>query len=126
MKAITAAIASGLLAGSAYAAGLGKLTVLSALGQPLRAEIELTAVSAEEAQGLVAKLASTDAFRLANIEFNPALLSLHFDVENRGGRQVIRITSTQPLNEPFVDMLLELSWSSGRLVREYTFLLDPA
>ncbi|WLI87764.1 FimV/HubP family polar landmark protein [Massilia sp. R2A-15] len=111
---------------AASAAGLGKLTVLSALGQPLRAEIELTAVSAEEANGLVAKLAPADAFRAANIEFNPALMSLRFAVEQRNGRQFIRISSSQPVNEPFVDMLLELSWNSGRLVREYTFLLDPA
>ena len=127
MKALAGAVASAvLLSSSAYAAGLGKLTVLSSLGQPLRAEIELTAVSAGESSGLVAKLASPDAFRLANIEFNPALLSLRFAIEQRGGRQIVRISSSQPLNEPFVDMLLELSWDSGRLVREYTFLLDPA
>ncbi|HEY0488082.1 MAG TPA: FimV/HubP family polar landmark protein [Telluria sp.] len=127
MKALASAVASAvLLSSSAYAAGLGKLTVMSSLGQPLRAEIELTAVSNEEASGLVAKLASPDAFRLANIDFNPALLSLRFAIEQRGGRQIVKITSSQPLNEPFVDMLLELSWESGRLVREYTFLLDPA
>ncbi|WP_273672126.1 FimV/HubP family polar landmark protein [Janthinobacterium fluminis] len=108
------------------AAGLGKLTVLSALGQPLRAEIELTAVSADEAAALVAKLAPADAFRQANIDFNPTLLSLRFAVEQRNGRQYIRVTSPQPVNDPFVDMLLELSWNGGRLVREYTFLLDPA
>lgn len=127
LKKLTAAVASALvLSSAAHAAGLGKLTVLSALGQPLRAEIELTAVSNEEANGLVAKLASPEAFRSANIEFNPALLSLRFAVEQRNGRQFIRVSSTQPLNEPFVDMLLELSWNNGRLVREYTFLLDPA
>jgi pilus assembly protein FimV len=127
LKTLTAAVASAVLLSSvASAAGLGKLTVLSALGQPLRAEIELTAVSGDEASGLVAKLASPDAYRAANVEFNPALLSLRFAVEQRGGRQFVRITSPQPLNEPFVDLLLELSWSNGRLVREYTFLLDPA
>ena len=127
MKAMAGAVASAvLLSSSAHAAGLGKLTVMSSLGQPLRAEIELTSVSSEEAGGLAAKLASPEAFRLANIDFNPALLGLRFAVEQRGGRQVIRITSSQPLNEPFVDMLVELSWASGRLVREYTFLLDPA
>jgi pilus assembly protein FimV len=127
LKTVTAAVASAVLVTSvAQAAGLGKLTVLSALGQPLRAEIELTSVADGEASGLVAKLASSDAFRLANIEFNPALLSLRFNVDQRAGRQVIRISSTQPLNEPFVDMLLELSWNGGKLVREYTFLLDPA
>jgi pilus assembly protein FimV len=127
LKTLVAAVASAvLLTSAAHAAGLGRLTVLSALGQPLRAEIELTAVSSEEANGLVAKLANPDAFRAANIDFNPALLSLRFAVEQRSGRQIVRISSTQPINEPFVDMLLELSWNSGRLVREYTFLLDPA
>jgi len=127
LKTLAAAVASAvLLTSAAHAAGLGRLTVLSALGQPLRAEIELTSVSTEEANGLVAKLANPDAFRAANIDFNPALLSLRFAVEQRSGRQIVRITSSQPMNEPFVDMLLELSWNSGRLVREYTFLLDPA
>ncbi|WP_343732238.1 FimV/HubP family polar landmark protein [Duganella sp.] len=113
------------MAASANAAGLGKLTVLSALGQPLRAEIELTAVTPEEASALVARLAPADAFRSANIDFNPALLSLRFEVEPRNGKQVIKVTSSQPINEPFVDMLLELNWTGGRMVREYTFLLDP-
>jgi len=126
LKTLTSAVASAvLLAASANAAGLGKLTVQSALGQPLRAEIELTAVTADEASALVAKLAPADAFRAANIDFNPALLSMHFDIEARNGRQVIKVTSSQPINEPFVDMLLELNWNGGRMVREYTFLLDP-
>jgi pilus assembly protein FimV len=127
LNTLTAAVASAVLMSSAaYAAGLGKLTVLSSLGQPLRAEIELTAVTEDEARNLVAKLAPPEAFRLANIEFNPALMSLRFNVEQRNGRQFIRVSSTQPLNEPFVDMLLELTWDNGKLVREYTFLLDPA
>jgi pilus assembly protein FimV len=127
LKTLTSAVACAvLLSPAVQAAGLGKLTVLSSLGQPLRAEIELTSVSADEASGLVAKLAPSEAFRLANIDFNPALLSLRFAVEQRGGRQFIHVSSAQPVNEPFVDMLLELSWNGGRLVREYTFLLDPA
>jgi len=126
MKTLSAAIASVLLLSTAHAAGLGKLTVLSALGQPLRAEIELTSVSNDEAAGLVPKLASVDAFRQANVDFNVALMSLRFAIEQRGGRQLIRVTSLQPLNEPFIDMLLELSGPNGRLIREYTFLLDPA
>uniref|UniRef100_UPI001C30DB08 type IV pilus assembly protein FimV n=1 Tax=Achromobacter sp. GbtcB20 TaxID=2824765 RepID=UPI001C30DB08 len=81
------------------------------------------AVSNDEAKGLVARLAPAVAYRAANIEFNPALLSLRFNVEQRAGRQFVRISSTQPLNEPFVDLLLELAWDNGRLVREYTFLL---
>ncbi|WP_370660204.1 type IV pilus assembly protein FimV, partial [Massilia glaciei] len=102
------------------------MTVLSSLGQPLRAEIELTSVSDDESSGLMAKVAPISAFQLANIEYNPALSSLRFSIEQRNGRQFVKITSTQPVNEAFVDMLLELSWDKGRLVREYTFLLDPA
>ncbi len=127
LKSITAAVASAVfLTSAANAAGLGKLTVLSALGQPLRAEIELTTGAGEDPASMAVKLATPEAFRAANIEFNPALLSLRFAVDERAGRQVIRVSSTQPLNEPFVDMLLELTWNNGRLVREYTFLLDPA
>ncbi|UUZ53198.1 hypothetical protein LP419_30485 [Massilia sp. H-1] len=101
MKTLSGAIASAvLLSSTAHAAGLGKLTVLSSLGQPLNAEIELTAVTAEEASALTAKLAPTDAFRQANIDFNPALLTLRFSVEKRGSRQFIKITSPTPVNEP--------------------------
>lgn len=125
LKTLSAAVLSAVVLSNAYAAGLGKLTVLSSLGQPLRAEIELTSVSPEEAGSLIPKLASADAFRQANIDLNPALFTLRFAVEQRGNRPVVRITSTQPINEPFVDMLLELGGNKGKLVREYTFLLDP-
>lgn len=126
-KALKAAALTSLLVFSnAYATGLGKLTVLSSLGQPLRAEIELTSPNKEEINSLVPKIASIEAFRQANIEFNPALLSLRFAVEQRGNSYVIRVTSTQAMNEPWVDFLLEMNASNGKLVREYTFLLDPA
>jgi pilus assembly protein FimV len=111
---------------SAHAAGLGKLTVLSALGQPLRAEIELTSVTREEVGNIVVKLASYDDYRKANLEFTSALHSLRFTVEQKGQRHFVRVSSTQALNEPFLGMLLELRSTSGRLTREYTFLLDPA
>jgi len=126
LKTLSAAVISALVFANANAAGLGKLTVLSALGQPLNAEIELTSISKEEAGILTPKLASVEAFRQANIDFNPALFSLRFAVDQRAGRQFIRVTSVQPINEPFVDMLLELGGANGRLIREYTFLLDPA
>lgn len=126
LKTLSAAVATALLFSNAHAAGLGKLTVLSSLGQPLRAEIELTSVSTGEAGALAVKLASVEAFQQANVNFNSALSSLRFSVEKRGERQYVRVTSSQPLNEPFVDMLLEMNGPNGRLVREYTFLLDPA
>ncbi|MFS0754702.1 FimV/HubP family polar landmark protein [Noviherbaspirillum sp. 1P10PC] len=104
---------------------MGQLTVLSALGQPLQAEIELTSVSKEEAGNVSVRLAPAAAFRQANIEFNPSLANLRFAVEQRGNRQVVRITSSQPMNEPFVDVLLEVSSNGTRLLREYVVLLDP-
>lgn len=126
-KALSVAVASSLfMLSSAHATGLGKLTVLSALGQPLRAEIELTSPSKEEVDSLVPRLASPDAFKQANIDFNSALLSLRFAIEQRGQAYVIRISSAQAMNEPFIDMLLEMNSSNGKLMREYTFLLDPA
>jgi pilus assembly protein FimV len=120
-----AALVSVAALSAAHAAGLGKLTVLSGLGQPLHAEIELSSVSREEANSVSVRLASAEAFRQANIDFNPALHTLRFAIEQRGNRQIVRITSAQPMNEPFVDMLLEVGGSGSRLVREYTFLLDP-
>jgi len=109
----------------AEAAGLGKLTVLSGLGQPLRAELELAA-NRDELTGMTARLAPQDAFRQAGIEYASSLLDLRFAVEKRpNGQSVIKVTSGRPVNEPFLDFLVELNWPSGRLVREYTFLLDP-
>ncbi len=128
-KRIAAAVALALAAGAAaptWAAGLGRLTVQSALGQPLRAEVEVTSLSAAEAATLNARLASADAFRQAGLDFNPALSNLRFAIDRRAdGRTFVRITSPQAVNEPFVDLLVELNWASGRFVREYTFLLDP-
>ncbi|MFA6070891.1 MAG: FimV/HubP family polar landmark protein [Janthinobacterium sp.] len=113
-----------LLSPAVSAAELGKITVLSAAGQPLRAEVELSAVKPGEASSLLAKLAPPDAYRQANVEFNPALNALTFAVENRNGKSFIRISSAQAVAEPMVDLLLELSSKSGRQVREYAFVLD--
>jgi len=112
--------------GGAHAGGLGRLNVQSALGQPLRAEVELASVHPDEAATMQVRLAPQSAFRQANLEFNPALTQLRFDLASRpDGTYVVRVTSAQPVNEPFLDLLLELTWSTGRVLREYTVLLDP-
>jgi pilus assembly protein FimV len=108
-----------------HAAGLGRLTVNSALGEPLRAEVEVTSLQPNEAESLAARLASPDAFRQAGIEYGSSLMSIRVALERRDGRPVVRLTSSRPINEPFLNVLLELQWSQGRLVREFTFLLDP-
>jgi len=125
-KTAALVLAALLLPSFVWAAGLGKLTVLSTLGQPLKAEIEILSLQPGEAEGISARLASQEAYRLANIELQGALYSLKFAVERRPtGQRVVAISSTDPINEPFVDILIELNWSAGKLVREYTFLLDP-
>lgn len=106
-------------------AGLGKLTVQSALGQPLSAEIEIVSLQPGEEDSLTARFAPNEAFRQAGIEFNSVLLSVRFSIDRRNGRPVIKLLSSAPVNEPFLNVLVELGWNSGRLVREYTFLLDP-
>ncbi|TRZ68204.1 MAG: pilus assembly protein [Rhodocyclaceae bacterium] len=109
----------------AGAAGLGKLTVLSVLGQTLRAEVDITA-SREELSSLSARVASAEAFKQAGIEYSSALTTIRLAIDKRAdGRPFLSMVSDRPFNEPFLDMLIELSWNSGRLVREYTFLLDP-
>ena len=102
------------------------MSVQSALGQPLLAEIDVNAVSEDEASTLAVALASQAAFRQANLEFNPALSSLRFEVGKRSdGSYVIRVQSSRPVDEPFLDLLIELTSSTGRVQREYTVLLDP-
>ena len=108
----------------AQAAGLGQINVYSGLGQPLRAEI-LVSATAQELQSLSARIASAEAFRQANLVFGSAASAIRVTVDTRAPRPVIRLSSDRPLNDPFVDLLVELNWATGRLVREYTFLLDP-
>src|SRR5688572_8603563 len=131
VKKITAAILAGGLALAlatplaAHAAGLGRLTVLSPLGQPLNAEIEIVALRAGEEDTLVARVAPPDAFSAAGIEPSAVLNTVRFAIERRGAQRILRMTTTQPVNDPFVEVLVELQSGTGRLVREYTFLLDP-
>jgi pilus assembly protein FimV len=109
----------------AQAAGLGKITILSGLGQPLRAELDVTA-GTDELAGMTARLAPPDVFRQAGIDYASVLQDLRFTIEKRpGGQAIVKVSSVKPVNEPFLDFLVELNWPAGRLVREYTFLLDP-
>src|SRR3979411_2242408 len=108
-----------------HAAGLGQLSVVSPLGQPLNAEIEIVSFPPGAEEGRVARLLSPAAFGAAAIDFNPALVTARFTLERRGGRPLLRVRTTQPVNDPFLEMLVELQWTTGRLVREYAVLLDP-
>jgi len=110
----------------ADAAGLGRLIVLSSLGQPLNAEIDLVSVEKDELAALSVRLASPDAYKQANLQYGPALAGLRLTIEKRpNGQPYIKVTSTRPVNEPFIDLMVELSWAAGRIMREYTALIDP-
>jgi pilus assembly protein FimV len=121
------AIATACLWGlNAQALGLGRLTVQSALGEPLRAEIDVTSLSADEAGTLKLRVASPDAYRAAGVDYNAVLPGTQVQMMRRAdGRSYLRVTSDRAVLEPFVDVILEMNWASGRLVREYTLLLDP-
>jgi pilus assembly protein FimV len=116
----------GLSGTEVLALSLGRLTVQSALGEPLRAEIEVPDINAEEASSLRANVAAPEAFTAAGMEYNPAMSNLQVSLQRRAnGTAYIRLSSSRPINDPFVDMILEASWASGRIVRDYTMLFDP-
>ncbi len=123
--ATAAAVSLALASGGAFGLGLGDIEMRSALNQPMDAEIRLTSVQAGELDGMIVKLASPAAFARAGIERSTALTNLRFTVDQSSGAPVIRITSQQPVVEPFLNFLLEIDWTQGRMVREYTVLLDP-
>jgi pilus assembly protein FimV len=118
--------ASCLLAGPAWSLGLGRLTVQSALGESLRAEIDVTSISPEEASTLQLRVAGPEVYRTAGIDYNAVLPSAQVALVRRNdGRSVLRVTSDRAVVEPFLDVILEVNWAAGRLVRAYTLLLDP-
>ncbi|MFK7852663.1 MAG: FimV/HubP family polar landmark protein [Granulosicoccus sp.] len=123
--ATAAAVSLALASGGAFGLGLGDIEMRSALNQPMNAEIRLTAVKPGEIDGMIVQLASPDAFARAGIERSSALSDLTFSVDQSSGTPVIRISSQRPVVEPFLNFLLEVDWPQGRMVREYTVLLDP-
>ena len=123
---MAAAALCGLWGSSAMALSLGRITVQSALGEPLRAEVDLLDINAEEAASLQPSVASPESFKAAGLDYNPALSNLQASLRRRSdGRAYIRLSGERVINDPFVDLILETRWSSGRIVRDYTLLFDP-
>lgn len=120
------AAASALSSGMAQALGLGGLTVKSSLNQPLLAEIELTQVQDLNSAQVVPSLASSAEFAQAGVGRTAVLDDLTFTpVVNPGGKSVLRITSSKPVRDPYVKFLVQVLWPNGRVLREYSLLLDP-
>jgi len=109
----------------APALGLGEITLHSALNQPLRADIALVDVGSLEEGELSVSLATADEFSRAGVDRVFFLNDLKFTPVLRGNRSLIRVTSSKPVNEPFLNFLVQLDQPNGRLLREYTVLIDP-
>ncbi|MEH6823138.1 MAG: FimV/HubP family polar landmark protein [Motiliproteus sp.] len=124
-SAISLAVISALGAMQAHALGLGEVTVTSALNEPLEAEIDLLQLRDLNASQVITSLANTDDFYLAGVRPSPILSDIRFKLDIKGGRGKVILTTRSPIREPFLNFLIEVNWPSGRLVREYTVLLDP-
>lgn len=122
--AVALALAGAITAPSAQALGLGTIEVRSALNQPLDARIPLLPADEGELETLVVSLASTMAFQRAGVDRPFSLTRLQFTVV-RDDPPYVRVTTVQPVKEPFLDFLVQADWDRGRLVREFTLLLDP-
>lgn len=121
------AAASALSSGMAHALGLGELTLKSTLNQPLVAEIELLDVKDLTAAEVVPSLASPEDFAKAGVDRQAFLNDLTFTpVLNASGKSVLRVTSSKPLSEPMVKFMVQVMWPNGRLLRDYSVLLDPS
>ena len=107
------------------ALGLGELHSSSQLNQPLNAQIDLLSTNASEASKLNVRLASPEVFSRVGIDRPAFLDNLKFTPVVQNGKPIIKVTSTAPISETFLNFLLEVSWPQGQLLKEYTVLLDP-
>jgi len=112
--------------GTAASLGLGKLSVQSSLGQPLSAQIELTSIAKEELDTVTARVADPSLYRQNNLAYQGVLSRARVALERLpSGDAILKVTTPGSVAEPYLDLLVEVNWASGRVVRAYTFLLDP-
>ena len=124
--ASAAAAVFALWGSNASALALGQIVVQSTLGEPLRAEIDIPEMNAEEESSLRASVASPDAFSSAGLEYSALMTQLQVSFQKKSnGRPYLRIHSARAINAPYIDLVIEARWSSGRIVGSYTILIDP-
>jgi pilus assembly protein FimV len=125
IKRISLAVCLALMPFAANAAGLGKMTVFSGLGEPLSAEIELSA-SKDEMSSLAARIAPSEVYAEQGVDRASSLSAIRVELVNKpNGSAILKLSTAQPVEDPFLDMLIQVDWPTGRLLREYTALLDP-
>lgn len=111
---------------AANALGLGEIKLNSVLNQPLSADISVVSVAPDEISSLQVKLANAEQFKQAGIPMADVLSKLQFKVvPGANGTATIHVSTTQPFREPFMDVLLDVTWDNGELIREYTVFLNP-
>ena len=111
---------------SAAALSLGQMNVQSALGEPLRAEIDILDINVDESASLKTVVAPHESFASSGLEYNAVLSTLKITLQQRpNGRAYLKLSSTRAINDPYLDLILEASWASGRIMRDYTLLFDP-
>lgn len=124
--ALSLAVAGVIASSQANALGLGDIRIKSALNEPLNAEIQLNQVRDLNPLQIRPRMATADEFDLAGLSQPRILSNVRFQVRvNPNGSGTIFLTSNEPVREPFLNFLVEVNWPSGRLIREYTVLLDP-
>lgn len=123
---LTAAATAGLAATTwVQALGLGEINVDSNLNQRFVASIPLTEINAEDLETVTVSVAPNEAFDRAGIERADYLTSLNFEIKNDRGRPRVLVTSNQIAREPVLNLLVQARWSGGKILRDYTILLDP-
>jgi pilus assembly protein FimV len=125
-SAVAAALLLVSVTSESFALGLGEIDMQSALNQPMRAVIDLTSATGTDLSQVKVSIASAEAHQRAGLARSRLLGNFRFKVEQDDrGRAVIRISSTDTIHEPFLEFMLELTWPKGRLMRQYTVLVDP-
>lgn len=113
------------LPGTAEAAGLGRIKVESALGQPFSAEIDITALQADEFPQVLARVANAETYEATKVVYPPIVRQIRVSAERlNDGKPILKLTSNAPINEPLLDLLVEFSWGNGRVMQKYSVLLD--
>ena len=124
--ALVVALALACIPITSFALGLGPITMRSALNQPLLAEIDIHSAQPGDLDGLAVRLAANEDFQRVNVERSAFLNRIHFSVALRtDGSPYIKLTTDDPVTEPYLDFLIEARWARGRALKEYTVLVDP-
>jgi pilus assembly protein FimV len=126
MRSAVVVAVLGLFVQEASALALGRVTVQSALGEVLNAEIDIPDINPDEIASLSTKMGSAEAFRRLGLEYTAAVAGLRVGLQRRAdGRAYLRLSSDRVITEPFLDLVIEANWSAGHMLRDYTLLFDP-